>query len=133
MQNPEAASGTLAPIYAIKAKVLVVDDARTVADTLTSILNLHEFEATALYSGEAALEWIEANRPDIVLSDIRMRKVSGIETATRVRDLHPECRVVLFTASPLSRDDQQKIEELGFPLLDRPLHPRQVLAFLRNS
>ena len=62
-----------------KRRVLVIDDEHIIADTLTEILELHGFEATPLYSGESALEWIEDSRPDIVLSDIVMHHVDGVE------------------------------------------------------
>src|SRR5206468_974328 len=78
-----------------RPKVLVVDDEAVIADTLTKILTMHGFEATALYSGESALEWIETFRPDIVLSDVVMHRVDGVEAAVRIRELHPECRVIL--------------------------------------
>ena len=114
-------------------RVLVIDDERIIADTLTEILELHGFEATPLYSGESALEWVESSRPDIVLSDIVMHQVDGIEAAVRIRILHPECRVILFSASPLSAANRRKIHRLGFEFLQRPLHPQDLLARLTGK
>lgn len=116
-----------------KPKVLVVDDDRMLADTLTEILSLHGFNPTALYSGEDAVEFVESFQPDIVLSDIRMRKVDGIEAAKRIRELHPECRVILFTALDVNPATKQSIERLGFEFLQRPLHPDNVLMTLING
>lgn len=113
-----------------RPNILVVDDERLVADTLTTILHLQGYEATALYSGEEALEWIKTTRPHIVLTDVRMRRISGIEMARRVRQLYPACRVILFTASSLSSGESRTIRELGLELLDRPLHPGQLLEML---
>ena len=110
-----------------KSRVLVIDDERTIADTLKQILELHGFEVTPLYSGESALEWIEDFCPDIVLSDIVMHQVDGVEAAARIRALHPECRVILFSASPLSSANRRKINNLGFEFLQRPLDPRDLL------
>ncbi len=115
-----------------KPKVLVIDDERIVADTLATILRMSGFETTALYSGEEAMEWVESFHPDIVLSDIRMKQVSGIDTAIHIRERHPECRVILFTASAISESARLRIEELNFEFLERPLHPRDVLTYLRN-
>ena len=113
-----------------KRKVLVIDDDRIVADTLSEILRLHGFAPVALYSGEEALELVDRFRPDIVLSDICMNQVNGIEAATRIRQLHPECRVILFTASSLTPQTRKKIKDLGFELLLRPLRPQNVLKAL---
>jgi DNA-binding response OmpR family regulator len=111
-----------------KSRVLVIDDERLIADTLKEILELHGFDATSRYSGESALEWIESFRPDIVLSDIVMHQVDGVEAAVRIRALHPECRVILFSASALSVANRNKICKLGFEFLQRPLHPNDLLS-----
>lgn len=112
--------------------VLVIDDDRVLADTLSDILRNHGFKPVALYSGEEALEMAERLRPEIVLSDIRMSHLDGIEAAKRIRALHPECRVILFTAHFVSASMRQSIEGLGFELLQRPLHPERVLTALRR-
>jgi DNA-binding NtrC family response regulator len=116
-----------------KPKVLVIDDEALIADTLTEILSLHGYDATPLYSGESAIEWIENSRPDIVLSDIVMRQVDGVQAAVRIRELHPECRVILFSASALSSANRRKISSLGFEYLQRPLHPKDLLSHVMGS
>jgi CheY-like chemotaxis protein len=113
-----------------KPKVLVIDDERVVADTLAEVLRLNGFAPVALYSGEEAIEFAGRFRPDIVLSDIRMNQVDGIEAARAIRKLHPECRVILFTASQVDEKTRQTIDGLGFELLQRPLHPQHVLSRL---
>ncbi len=115
-----------------KHKVLVVDDERIVADTLATILKINGFDTTALYSGEQAIEWVEIFHPHIVLSDICMHKVNGIETAEHIRQLHPECRVILFTASVITPENRSRINELGLEFLERPLHPEVLLAHLQK-
>lgn len=115
-----------------KPKVLVIDDEHVIADTLATILGMNGFETTALYSGEEAMEWVETFRPNIVLSDIRMKQVSGLDTAIHIRRRHPECRVILFSASTITESVRLKIENLGFDLLQRPLHPRDVLTHLQS-
>ena len=113
--------------------VLVIDDDRVLADTLAQILRLNGFQPVALYSGEEAIELVERLQPDIVLSDIRMSRVDGIEAAKRIRALHPECRVILFTAHPVSSAMKHMIHGLEFELLQRPLHPEEVLTTLRRA
>lgn len=116
---------------AFKPRVLVIDDERVVADTLAEVLRLNGFAPVALYSGEEAIEFAGRFRPDIVLSDIRMHRVDGIEAAQMIRKLHPDCRVILFTASQVNEKMKQTIDGLGFELLQRPLHPQRVLSRLR--
>lgn len=110
--------------------VLVIDDDRVLADTLAEILRRHGYRPVALYSGEEALELAQRFRPDVVLSDIRMSRLDGVETARRIRSLHPDCRVILFTAHTVSAALRQTIHELRFELLKRPLRPEEVLTVL---
>lgn len=116
-----------------RPKVLVIDDDRILADTLAEILRRHEFAPIALYSGEEAVEFVERFQPDIVLSDIRMHRIDGIEAARQIRELHPECRVILFTASAISESTRATIRDLRFEFLTRPLHPEAVLSVLRKA
>ena len=113
--------------------VLVVDDDKILADTLADILRKHGYRPIALYSGEEALELAQRFRPDVILSDIRMSRLDGIEAATRIRALHPDCRVILFTAHPVSAAMRQMIHRLGFELLQRPLRPEDVLRALQRK
>ena len=113
--------------------VLVVDDDRVLADTLSEILRRHGYKPVALYSGEEAIELAERFRPDVLLSDIRMSRVDGVEAARRIRALHPDCRVILFTAQTISREMRQTIRGLKFELLQRPLRPDDVLAALQKK
>ncbi len=115
-----------------KARVAVVDDEHIVADTLAEILNNHGFQAKALYSGESAVDEVEVFRPQIILSDVRMGGIDGVEAAIRIRKLHPECRIILFTASPVRHSIHARIDLLGFEFIERPLHPQEVLALLAN-
>jgi DNA-binding NtrC family response regulator len=113
-------------------RIAVIDDEPIVADTLVQILRMHGYQARAYYSGEAALADGIEFRPEVVLSDVRMPRMDGIETARHMRDYLPGCRMILFTASPLGGGSYEMIHQLGFEFLERPLHPREVLALLAN-
>jgi CheY-like chemotaxis protein len=70
-----------------KRKVLIVDDERVIADTLAIILNQHGYEASAAYSGNEAVEKARAVQPDLIISDVIMQDMNGIEAA-----IHPRAR-----------------------------------------
>jgi CheY-like chemotaxis protein len=138
MQNwqipSEAADSGVRTSRAIRGpRVAVVDDEQIVADTLAEILSLHGYESKALYSGESAIEEVEGFRPEIVLIDVRMQGIDGVEAAIQIRKQRPSCRIILFTASPMRHSIQARISILGFEFLHRPLHPWDVLSLLGSD
>ncbi len=79
-----------------KPKVLVADDERVIADTLTMILNQSGFrEARAAYSGEKAVEMAPTFAPDMLISDVIMADLNGIDAAIQVRALLPSIKILL--------------------------------------
>ncbi len=115
-----------------KTKVVVADDERAIAETMTVILNANGFEAQAVNSGEAALELSERFHPDVLISDIRMDGMDGIEAAIRIRDRWPDCRIIVFSATMVDHETRARLRKLGFDFLRKPLHPTQLLAQLRR-
>ncbi len=74
----------------VKPKVLVVDDERVIADTLAMILNQSGFQARAVYSGESALETASVFEPDMLIADVIMADLNGIDAAIQIRALLPQ-------------------------------------------
>jgi DNA-binding response OmpR family regulator len=114
-----------------KPRVIVADDEPVITHTIEHILNSHGFEARGVMSGEEAVEVARKFAPDILVSDIRMGNLDGIQAAYRVRRIHPACKVVLFSANVLDDLQLKKIRLLGFDFLRKPLHPIGLLTHLR--
>lgn len=117
-----------------KPKVLVIDDERVIADTLAIILNQSGFDATAVYSGERAVEVAEILRPDMIISDVIMADMNGIDTAIRIRSLLPQCKILLFSGQAATADllDRAHMQGHEFEILAKPVHPQDLLARLRS-
>jgi CheY-like chemotaxis protein len=117
-----------------KPKVLVADDERVIADTLAMILDQSGFETRAVYSGEKALELAETFRPDMLISDVIMADVNGIEAAIRMRALLPEIKILLFSGQAATADLLEKARADGyeFEILAKPVHPQDLLSRLRK-
>jgi len=122
------------PENAAKPKVLVADDERVIADSLAMILNQSGFEARAVYSGEAALELAPAFRPDMLISDVIMAGLNGIDAAIRVRELLPKIKILLFSGQAATADLLEKARHNGheFEILAKPVHPQDLLTRLRG-
>ena len=115
-------------------KVLVADDEHAIADTLAVILNKAGFEARAVYSGEAALETVGHFLPDMLITDVVMTGISGIEAAIRIRSLFPKCKILLFSGQAAAVDTLEEARAKGhdFEILAKPVHPSDLLARLRQ-
>ena len=68
-----------------KPRVLVVDDEHVIADTLAIILNQAGFNASAVYTGNDAVELARSERPDLIITDVIMPDMNGIEAAIHIR------------------------------------------------
>ena len=117
-----------------KPKVLVADDERVIADTLAIILNQSGFEATAVYSGEKAVEVAKTLRPSMIISDVIMADMNGIDAAIQIRAMLPDCKILLFSGQAATADLLEGARARGheFEILAKPVHPQDLLARLRS-
>jgi len=115
-------------------RVLVVDDEVIIADTIVQILNRNGFIAEAAYSGAEAIECARRNCPELVLSDVLMPQIDGVEAAIQISKLCPETRIVLFSGQAATVEILSRARERGytFELLPKPIHPTLLLEHLRS-
>jgi len=110
--------------------VLVVDDEPLIADTLVAILCKRNFAAHAAYDGAEALHIAQIIPPEFLITDVMMPGMNGIELAMAVKDLIPDCKVLLFSghAQLSTMVDDPRCAPYDFPLLAKPIHPDVLLA-----
>lgn len=117
-----------------RPRVLVVDDERLIATTVAAILNANGFEAIPAYSGNEAIEMARQLRPDILLSDVLMPNMSGVELGMQVSNEFPEARILLFSGQAATSELMRKAQADGyhFELFAKPIHPDELIAKLRR-
>ena len=81
-----------------RPRVLVIDDETGILETLQILLRSEGFDPVMAQGGKAGLDRLETARPDIVLSDVRMPDVTGVDVLAAVRALDPTLPVILMTA-----------------------------------
>jgi DNA-binding NtrC family response regulator len=79
-------------------KVLIVDDNATAADAMARNLQRGGDEVTAVHDGRSAIDWLQRNQPDVVLTDLKMEPVDGLQVLEAARAQRPPIEVVVFTA-----------------------------------
>src|SRR3954463_5611756 len=117
-----------------KPRVLVADDERVIADTLAIILNQAGYDASAVYSGTGAVEQAKSIRPDLLISDVMMPDMNGIDAAIEVRAALPSCKILLFSGQAATADLLETARQQGheFEILAKPVHPQDLLAKLKG-
>ncbi len=94
------------------------------------ILRHSGYDASSFYNAESALAEIESACPELVISDVMMPGMNGVDMAVLIRERHPECKVLLFSgqASTLNILDMVGRRGYDFELLAKPIHPTDLLA-----
>jgi CheY-like chemotaxis protein len=114
--------------------VLVVDDEETLANTTVEILNMAGFCAFVAYEGETALELAARLHPDILLTDVVMPRMNGVELAVAIHKLLPRTRILLISgqAGTLDLLEKARGEGYSFDLVAKPIHPMKLIEHLNR-
>lgn len=115
--------------------VLVVDDESAIADTLAEILTLSGYAAQPVYDGEEALETALLMPPELLITDVMLPGMSGIELAISIRRIFPDCKVLLFSGQAATTDLLASAKRAGheFTLLSKPVYPTDLLRRVSES
>jgi DNA-binding NtrC family response regulator len=115
-------------------RIYLVDDEHLIVSTLAQILSLRGFDATGFTEPLLALEAARSEAPDLLISDIVMPQLSGIDLAIQVQGGCPGCRVILFSGQGNLGDllDVPGDKAQGFELLAKPIHPDVLLRSIEK-
>jgi DNA-binding NtrC family response regulator len=113
-------------------RILLVDDEESLVETLAVLLKREGFGVISALSGAEAIEKLE-DKPDVVLTDIRMPKVSGIDVLSETKTRHPDVPVVLMTAQASLRSAIDAVNEGAFYYIQKPFTNDELLAILRKA
>lgn len=112
--------------FAMPARVLLVDDESEFVMALSERLRMRDIGATVALSGEEALSLVDTDPPEVVVLDLRMPGVDGIEVLRRLKRDHPEVEVVILTGHG-TEEDEKLAKELGaFAYLQKPVDIEQL-------
>jgi DNA-binding response OmpR family regulator len=110
--------------------ILIVDDEHVIADTLSVILSKNGFATMTAYSGKTALELASVIPPELLLTDVSMPDMNGIELAIALTQSVPDCKILLFSGQASTVDLLDKAHHAGhdFTLILKPVHPTDLLT-----
>ncbi|MFP4168411.1 MAG: response regulator [Desulfonatronovibrionaceae bacterium] len=117
-----------------KFKVLLVDDEKEFVESLSERLQLRNLDAEVAYDGEQALQALaEGKEPDVMVLDLRMPGIDGIDVLRRVRKTHPEMRVVILTGHGTSKDEEAAKQLGAFEYMEKPVEIEHLDSTLRRA
>ena len=114
-------------------RILVVDDEVSILNTLEILLRREGFEVSVAKSGREALERFEEWPPDVVLTDIRMPGVTGLDLLAQIRERDPETPVILMTAQATLQSAVQAVNQGAFYYLQKPFVNGELVALCRRA
>ena len=113
--------------------VLIVDDESAILDTLRILLKGSGFQVETAQGGKAGLEAVRTVSPDIVLTDIRMPQVTGIDVLNAVKEQDPDTPVILMTAQASLQSAMQAVNQGAFYYIQKPFSNDELLAICRRA
>jgi CheY-like chemotaxis protein/cytidylate kinase len=107
--------------FDVSSKVLLVDDEREFAQTLSERLQMRDLGSAVAYDGESALQILAEDEPEVMILDLKMPGINGLEVLRRVKEQRPEVEVIILTGHG-SEEDRDTCLQLGaFAYLQKPV------------
>jgi DNA-binding NtrC family response regulator len=110
--------------------IFIVDDEPVIESSLAAILQMKGFSARFFTSPLEALAAARLESPDLVISDVAMPDMPGIDLAIQMRAQYPKCKILLFSGQATTLDllEGARAQGYGFRLLQKPVHPSEFLS-----
>ena len=115
-------------------RVLVVDDEPLIADSLATIFRNSGFDVTCAYSGYGAIQIAKRLEPDVVVSDVLMPGLSGVDAALSIFQQMPGLRFVFVSGWSGFHEDLSTARNRGLPFiyLEKPVPPKFLVGYLED-
>jgi two-component system nitrogen regulation response regulator NtrX len=116
----------------VKSRILVIDDEPAIRDSLRMILEYEDYQFVGAASGQEALDVLQRERPDVVLLDIKMPGVDGMEVLRKLRAIDETLPVIMISGHGTTATAVEAIRSGAIDFLDKPLSSERVIVTLRN-
>lgn len=102
-------------------KVLLVDDEETFVKTLSERLKMRDLKNDTVYDGNQAIDFVNENEPDVMVLDLKMPGIDGMEVLRRVKKMYPNIQVIILTGHGTDRDEDESRRLGVFDYLKKPV------------
>jgi signal transduction histidine kinase len=118
---------------AVSKRVLVIDDERRMAGSVCQVLSREGYHAVASHSGREGLERLDEQPFDVVLTDLRMPDLDGIEVLRQIHERHPETLAIVMTAHASTESAIEAIHHAAFDYIPKPFEIEQLLSAVARA
>lgn len=114
-------------------KVLLVDDEEDYVRTMAERMGMRDLGSDVALTGERALEMIEDDVPDVMVLDVRMPGMGGLEVLARVKERHPEVEVIVITGFGTDEDEREARRLGAYEYLRKPVDISELIPIIRRA
>jgi len=116
-----------------KMRVLLVDDEQEFVETMADRLKMRDVDAKTVYDGEAALSVVKEEEPDVIVLDLKMPGIDGIEVLRRVKKAYPKVEVIILTGHGSEKDEEAARSLGAFDYVTKPVDLDKLVPRIRNA
>ncbi len=116
-----------------KIKLLLVDDEENFVNTLSERLKMRDVPSRVVYSGEEALEAVASDEPDVVVLDLRMPGIDGMEVLRKVRAAKPDVRIIILTGHGTDATEEEAKKLGAFHYHKKPVEIDELLGTVKKA
>ncbi len=116
-----------------KTRVLVIDDEAAIRDSLRMTLEYEGYEFSGAATGQEGLALVERDMPDVVLLDVKMPGMDGLDVLSRLRQMNEALPVVMISAHGTTTTAVEAIKKGATDFIDKPFSPDRLLVTIRNA
>ncbi len=115
-----------------KTKILIVDDNERACDNLKDILELKNYQTYGVYDGYQAIQAVQQKTFDIVLVDVKMPGISGIEVVNILKNIAPKLTFIIITAFADDTVYKETIQNANLKIIQKPIDIDKLYSILEN-
>ncbi|HBH28352.1 MAG: response regulator [Desulfofustis sp. PB-SRB1] len=119
--------------FGFPSKVLFVDDEKEFVQTVSQRLISRDVGTYGVYNGEDALELVTEDRPDVMVLDLKMPGLHGVEVLRRTKEIAPEVEVIILTGHGTSEDMEQCMKLGAFAYMNKPVNIEELSASIKKA
>src|SRR5690606_19337527 len=110
------------------ASILIIDDERSIRNTLKELLEYEKFDVSEAEDGQEGIKKVESSKFDLVLCDIKMPKMDGLEVLEKIQEKFPELPVVMISGHANIETAVEAIKQGAFDFISKPLDLNRLLV-----